>query len=148
MELNRTIREASALGQMFAQAVAAKVGLGGADLEYLDIVSMRGRMTAGELAAATGLTTGAITGVIDRLERAGFVARERDPDDRRRVFVTVRPEAMGTAAVHYRSFDEAMDTLAADYTDEQIALFLDYFSRGRDIVRNELQKAKSEPPES
>jgi DNA-binding MarR family transcriptional regulator len=141
--LSRTIREASALGQMFSEAVAAKLGLGGADVEYLDLVWLRGRLTAGELAAATGLTTGAVTGLVDRLERAGFVVRQGDPKDRRRVFVTVRPEAVGRVAAHYQSMAEAMARLAEGYSDGELAMFLDYFSKARDILRAELSKARA-----
>ncbi|MCW5718913.1 MAG: MarR family transcriptional regulator [Bauldia sp.] len=142
LALMLAIREASALGQMFSETIAAKVGLGGSDLEYLDIVAMRGRMTAGELATETGLTTGAVTGLIDRLEKAGFAVRERDPDDRRRVYVTAVPEALGRAAAHYAGLADAMDGLAERYSDAELALILDFFSRSRDIMRGELTKAK------
>jgi len=139
------IREASALGQMFTETIAAKVGLAGSDLEYLDIVAMRGRMTAGDLAGATGLTTGAVTGLIDRLEKAGFAMRERDPNDRRRVYVTAVPEALGRASAHYAGLAAAMDALAERYSDSEIALILDFFGRSREIMRNELSRAKSQP---
>lgn len=143
--LNLAIREASALGQMFSETIAAKVGLGGSDLEYLDMIAMRGRMTAGELAAATGLTTGAITGLIDRLEKAGFAARERDPDDRRRVYVSAVPEALGRAASHYEGLGTAMDRLAESYSEAELALILDFFGRSREIMRGELSRAKEAP---
>jgi DNA-binding MarR family transcriptional regulator len=140
--LNRVIREASALGQMFSEAVAAKVGLGGADLEYLDVLTMRGRMTAGDLAKATGLTSGAVTGVVDRLEAAGFVRRERDRDDRRRVFITVRHERLGKLQTFYRPLARAINALADGYSDAEIAAFLDYFTRSRDIMRSQLKRVK------
>ena len=63
--LNRTAREASGLGAIFAKAVADKLGVSQSDFECIDIIHLRGRMTAGELATASGLTTGAVTGVID-----------------------------------------------------------------------------------
>lgn len=140
-ELNRVIRESTALGQMFAAAVATRFGLSGTDLEYLDIVSMRGRMTAGELAEATGLTTGGVTGLVDRLERAGFVRRERDADDRRRVFVVADPARLAEIFPHYAGLSEAMDALTSRYSDAEVALFLDYFGRARDIMRDQLQRA-------
>lgn len=139
-QLSLVIREATALGQVFAAAVAGRVGLSASDLDYLDVVMLRGRMTAGELAAATGLTTGAVTGIIDRLERAGFVARERDPEDRRRVFVVPREERIGGAMQHYESLATAMNRLADSFSEAELALLLDYFSRSRDVMRDEIAK--------
>src|SRR5262252_9793781 len=83
------IRRTGALMQLMGQAAADRIGINATDLNCLNILSFSGQMTAGELARATGLTTASITGVIDRLEDAGFVSRERDPRDRRRVVVTI-----------------------------------------------------------
>ena len=86
------MRRSSAQGVLFGQTVANVVGISGSDLECLDFLNLEGRVTAGRLAEVTGLTTGAITGVVDRLEKAGLVRRERDPDDRRKVFIATVPE--------------------------------------------------------
>src|SRR5687768_10615436 len=82
-------REESARSVMFLQAVAGRLGLSAIELKCLDLALRAGPepLTAGRLATLTGLTTGAVTGVVDRLEEGGFVRRERDPDDRRRVIV-------------------------------------------------------------
>src|ERR1043165_7694421 len=80
--LEHGARITSAQSILFSQAVADRLKLNSSDLECLDIVMLRGPVTAGELAQATGLTTGAITGLIDRLERAGYVRRARDAEDR------------------------------------------------------------------
>src|SRR5580700_8824106 len=84
--LNLAMREASGLGVLFSQEVARRLGIASTDLECLDYLG-RGPIAAGELAELTGLTTGAITGVIDRLERAGLARRSRDVADRRKVLV-------------------------------------------------------------
>ena len=76
-ELEEAMRRSSAQGVLFGQAVANVAGISGSDLECIDILYLEGRVTAGRLAEVTGLTTGAITGVIDRLEKAGYVRRER-----------------------------------------------------------------------
>src|ERR1700743_1419267 len=89
--MEMAMREVSGLSVLHSQAMATALGINSTDLECLDLVMMRGRLTAGELAGLTGLTSGAITGVIDRLERARFVRRERAADDRRKVFVEVLP---------------------------------------------------------
>src|SRR5574342_463312 len=84
--LNGALRDVSGQGVLYSQAVAERLRINSTDLECLDHIS-RGPVTAGRLAELTGLTTGAITGVIDRLERIGLVRREHDPDDRRKPLV-------------------------------------------------------------
>src|SRR5260370_19239740 len=78
--LNAAMRDVSGQGVLYSQAVAERLGMNSTDLECLDHIS-RGPLTAGRLAELTGLTTGAITGVIDRLERAGLARRQRHPCD-------------------------------------------------------------------
>src|SRR5262252_445612 len=86
------LRRAGSVMQLLGAAAAEKIGINVTDLNCLNILALGGRMTAGDLARATGLTTASITGVLDRLEEAGFVRRERDPQDRRRVVVRLDPE--------------------------------------------------------
>src|SRR5215510_5893713 len=92
-ELEDAMRRSSAQGVLYGQAVANVAGISGSDLECMDFLNLEGRATAGRLAEVTGLTTGAITGVVDRLENAGYVRRERDESDRRKVFIVIVPEA-------------------------------------------------------
>lgn len=77
----------------FDEAICELLGVNRTDLRCLDLLSLDQPMSAGELARASGLTSGAITFVLDRLERGGFVVRRRDPDDRRRVLIEFVPEA-------------------------------------------------------
>ena len=84
------------------EAVAARLGLNGTDLRSLDLIGSEPEMTPSRLAELTGLTTGAVTGILDRLERAGFVRREADPDDRRRTLVRVDPERLAEMTALYR----------------------------------------------
>lgn len=72
---------------LLTNAIANKIGLSANEFETIDIIRNRQPITAGELARACGLTTGAITGMVDRLERKGFVKRRRDDQDRRRVYI-------------------------------------------------------------
>src|SRR5580693_5223327 len=81
------LRRAGSVMQLLGAASAERIGINVTDLNCLNILALTGSMTAGELARETGLTTASITGVLDRLEEAGFVRRERDPGDRRRVIV-------------------------------------------------------------
>src|SRR5260221_14723009 len=80
-ELEQALRKASAQGVLYSQAVAERLGINSTDLECLDIIQLRGPLTAGSLAEATGLTTGAVTGIVDRLESARVAPPERPPPD-------------------------------------------------------------------
>src|SRR3954451_13966840 len=88
-DLIASYRANSSQEAAFDAVAAARLGLSLTDLRCLDIVEGRGGVTAGELSSASGLTTGAVTAVIDRLERAGFARRVRDDKDRRKVNVEV-----------------------------------------------------------
>src|SRR5258708_23091661 len=77
-ELEHAIRRSSGVGAIFSQTVADRAGVSSSDLECLDFLNLEGRVTAGRLAEGTGLTTGAITRVVDRLEKAGLGPPQRD----------------------------------------------------------------------
>ena len=138
--LNHAMRASSGLGVVFGAAVAERLGISHRDLECLDVVAMRGRATAGELATATGLTTGAITGVIDRLEEAGFAHRERDADDRRKVHVVLSKKARGFGAAYYGPLEESVNRLIERYSDAELALMIDFFERSREVMLREIEK--------
>lgn len=141
--LNLAARQASGLGVLFGEAVAARLGINHTDLECLGMVALKDGLTAGEIARSSGLTTGAITGVIDRLERAGLVRREADPQDRRKVHVRVTPKARSADAVPYDSFGKAMDRLVENYSDAEVAMLIDYFSRAQAAILAEIEKLKA-----
>lgn len=101
-------------------AVAQAVGLGASDAQFVGLLSRHGPLTPGRLATASGLTTGTVTGVIDRLERAGFVRRERDTGDRRKVLVVLDPAAMGRLTEHYRDQGEHLDRVLATRSDDEL----------------------------
>src|ERR671932_2430246 len=94
-ELLSEVRMSHNATDRFDQAVADALGVNRTDMRCIDVLEREGPVTAGRLAEATGLTTGAITTVIDRLERAGMARRTRDPDDRRRVLVELDPGVRG-----------------------------------------------------
>ncbi len=142
--LNRTAREASGLGNVLAEANAARLGINLTDYECLDLIGLD-RVTAGDLAKATGLTTGAITGVIDRLEKAGLARRERDASDRRKVYVTMTAVARRHAAA-FTGFGAAIDRLTDNYSEAEVALLVDYFTRTRDVILREIEKLRKKPP--
>ncbi|MEA5358994.1 MarR family transcriptional regulator [Amycolatopsis sp., V23-08] len=107
-------RESSTLTVLRHARIAERMGLSGTDHKTLDLVGQAdGPLTAGRIAELTGLSTGAVTGVIDRLEKVGLVRRVRDPDDRRKVLVEVVPGAVERYAPLFQSaFDGLREMLA------------------------------------
>lgn len=86
-DFRNELMRSGTLTVLLTNAIASKIGLSASEFETIDIIRNRQPITAGELARACGLTTGAITGLVDRLQRKGFVTRRRDEQDRRRVYV-------------------------------------------------------------
>jgi DNA-binding MarR family transcriptional regulator len=151
-ELEHAVRKSSALGVIFGQTVANRVGISSSDLECLDFLNIEGRITAGRLAELTGLTTGAITGVVDRMEKAGLVRRERDVSDRRKVFIAIVPEALAKIGRFYQPLQKAVTRDWEGYTDAELKLLLRFMMQGYntmlgviDDLRSSLEKPKGRP---
>lgn len=128
--LEEAMRRSSAQGVLYGQAVANVAGIANSDLECMDILYLEGRVTAGRLAEVTGLTTGAITGVVDRLEKAGLVRRERDETDRRKVYIAVVPETAMKIGQLYVPMQQAMEKVFSAYSDEELRLLLRFANEG------------------
>jgi DNA-binding MarR family transcriptional regulator len=143
--LDRALRETSAQSVLFSQAVADRVGMNPTDLESLDILARNGPMTAGRLAELTGLTTGAITGLVDRLERRGYARRERHPSDRRSVIVKPLTEnAERDLGPAYAGMREAMEALMSRYGDEELAVILNFMTRAAAITAEQITRLRSD----
>ena|SRR5215469_4754663 len=137
------LRKTSSLMQLMMQAAADRIGLNATDLNCLNILSFSGQLTAGELAKATGLTTASITGVVDRLEEAGFVQRERDATDRRRVVVHLNlQKAFGTVAPVFAPMLADWQRVAAQYNDDELRLIVDFYGRMEQIIRAHLARLR------
>jgi len=143
--LNRAMRDASGQGVIHSQTVAERLGVNSTDLECLDFIVMRGPLTAGELAAATGLTTGAITGVIDRLEQAGFARRERDADDRRKVLVRFQPGAEKRIFPLFKPMERATAAVLQRYSDKELAFLLEFLNRLSEAANTAMAELKALP---
>ncbi|TCO60889.1 MarR family winged helix-turn-helix transcriptional regulator [Actinocrispum wychmicini] len=129
--------QAVADGILLQQAVADRLGLSLGDFKCLTVLGETGHATAGDIATRTGLTTGAVTRMIDRLERAGWVVREHDLTDRRRVIVRPVPERQAEILPLFQGMSAGWAEALADYPDEQIALVLDLFERMREVAREQ-----------
>jgi DNA-binding MarR family transcriptional regulator len=148
LELEHAMRRSSAQGVLFGQTVANRVGLSNSDMECLDFLILEGRVTAGRLAEVTGLTTGAITGVVDRLEQAGLVRRERDDHDRRKVFIAAVPENTAKIGKFYEHLQRAMLKVWDSYSDAELRLLLRFAMQGYEtmLAATEELKAMIEDP--
>jgi DNA-binding MarR family transcriptional regulator len=124
-ELVVQARKASTRAVLLHTAIADRLGLNPSDHKCADLLSSEnGVSTPGRLAELTGLSTGAVTGVLDRLERAGFVAREPDPDDRRRTIVMLTPKNMPDMARIFAPLVQGMERLCNGYSVEELTLIL------------------------
>jgi DNA-binding MarR family transcriptional regulator len=114
----------------------------------LDLLGVAGPTTAGRLAAHTGLTTGAMTAVIDRLERSGFARRVRNAEDRRCVLVEALPERLRQIELLYQPLAAAVARLNEDYGDRQLAVIVDYLSRAVTLAADHLVWLQTQVPAS
>ncbi len=132
-------RELSTAVVMFHEAVGKRLGISGTERKLLDVLGRLGPSTAGELATHTGLTTGAITGVVDRLVKAGYVQREPNPRDRRSVIVTrlANPASDRQAAEVFTPLGQAIADLSAQYQPAELAAISRYLVGLTDILREQ-----------
>ncbi|GHF42224.1 MarR family winged helix-turn-helix transcriptional regulator [Seohaeicola zhoushanensis] len=142
--LDRTIRAASAQRTLYSGVLASKLGLHQTDLECLFIITLGEKVTPGRLAQETGLTTGAITGVVDRIERAGYIRRVRDTSDRRRLFLEpVAEKIEEIRAINRRAYHAWIRDLAR-YSEEELDILLDFADRNYEAAVNATIKLRRE----
>ena len=141
----RSLGNASA---MLNHAVAERLGLDPTAWECLTLLFEHGSVTAGRLAELTGLTTGAVTGLIDRLEAAGYARRERDPKDRRRVIVALVPSALAGAMPLFAPMLAEMRVAHERYSDEEMAAIVTCLQDAADILRRHALRVRAETAEA
>lgn len=129
---------------LFHEAVGRRLGLSALDHRTLGLIERAGPLTAGALAESTGLTPGAVTGLVDRLRRLGYVRRTPDPADRRRVLISVDAEARPDSAGAFTGLSEAMAELVAKYDDTEIAAINDFVANSVAILHAETQRLSAQ----
>jgi predicted transcriptional regulator len=139
-------REFSTAVIAFHEAVAARLGMSAAEWKSLGVLEQHGPLTAGRLAELSGFTTGAITGIVDRLERAGYVRRERHPIDRRSVIIHPQrlDEVKGRVAPIFGSLAKRMVDISARYTPTQLSAVYKFFVQTTEALRSETAKLKAQ----
>jgi DNA-binding MarR family transcriptional regulator len=136
-------RDLGTAALVFHQTVADRLGLNPTDHKCLDLLHAAADPTAGDLAEWTGLTTGAVTGVIDRLEQRGFVRREAHPKDRRKVIIRTIPDRYEEVARLFSGLAEKMGKLSAGYSEAELATITDHMARSAEIFRSETQRLRT-----
>jgi len=136
--IKESLRELSSQLSLLNHHVSARVDLRDGDLACLELINRFGPLSPSALARRAGLHPATMTGVLDRLERGGWVARERDPSDRRAVAVRARRDRGAAIFRLYAGMNTAMDDLLAGYNDEQLDVLADFLRRttsaGRDAT--------------
>jgi DNA-binding MarR family transcriptional regulator len=143
-ELVDEVRRSQSATERFDQAVADALGINRTDMRCLDVLSRAGAQTAGALAAATGLTSGAMTAALDRLERAGYARRNRDPGDRRRVLVEITEKAEADGARFYAEHHELSERLYKRYSKDELELLLGWVRVGREFNEAHAERVERE----
>ncbi|GLP70626.1 MULTISPECIES: MarR family transcriptional regulator [unclassified Streptomyces] len=134
------------LGQ---QEMAQRLGLNVTDLLSFACVLKAGEdlLTAGDLAEHAHVTTGAVTGILNRLERGGYVTRVPDPNDRRRVRVAALPDAVAKVVALYQPYYDRLDAVFASYSADEIAVLHDWFNRSTNLALAYIEELRAKDAE-
>jgi DNA-binding MarR family transcriptional regulator len=132
----------------FDERLAKKLKLGRSDMRCLELIAREGPLTAGRLAEESGLTTGAVTFILDRLEEAGMVTRRRDTEDRRRVWVEIVPEARERLVGLQQPIAEEMRQVAQHFKADELALVRDFMRQAKEVFLRQVRDGRWGEPES
>lgn len=142
--LNRAVRLFIAGSSLFSQRVAEKLGLHPTDMQFLNLLELLGPLTPGVLAQCSGLSSGGVTVVLDRLERAGYIRRAHNPSDRRSVLVGIVPARQKKVAANYASVQKQFEAVLADFSEQELETVLKFFSAANEMRPQPLQGRKEE----
>jgi DNA-binding MarR family transcriptional regulator len=142
-ELIHLARAHEAANDAFDEVACQKLGINRTDLRCLNIVDNHGRMPAGRLAELSGLTTAAVTSVLDRLERAGYARRVRDQEDRRQVFVELTPLLTERAGMIWGPLGEEAMAAMARMSVEELKGVMEFFQLGIELNKRHVERVRS-----
>jgi DNA-binding MarR family transcriptional regulator len=133
-------REQGISSVLFRNAIGRKLGLNITDSECLSFLTIKGISTPTQLARYTGLTTGSVTAMLDRLEKAKFIRRKRNPKDRRGLLIEINAETAEITRQLVVGVQKAHIELIARYTDKELKTIIDFLTRFTDNVKAQTQK--------
>src|ERR1039458_1712534 len=145
-ELPRALRTFLSASDAFDEALGNVLGLNATDVRCVDLLDQYGTMTAGALASVAGLSTGAVTFLLDRLERAGFVRRRRDVEDRRRVHVELVPFARTRISELHTGLAEAWRTSAQQFSLSDLQSIIAFLQEGAKLYEAQVPVLCSQVP--
>src|SRR3954452_21567435 len=128
-EIRDYLRELRIQLSLLNYRVGSQLGLRDVDLDCLDILDAYGPLSPSELGRRAGLHPATMTGILDRLERGGWIARERDPNDRRAVLVRATRDRYAELVRLYGGMNRSMNKLLADYSDSELEVIADFMRR-------------------
>jgi DNA-binding MarR family transcriptional regulator len=131
-QIKDTLRDLHNQLSTLNRQVGVHLALKDVDMDCLDLINRHGPLSPSTLARQAGLHPATITGILDRLEKAGWIARERDPADRRAVTVRALPDRGREVYQLFAGMNSAMDSICADYDERQLALLADFLHRATD----------------
>ena len=131
--LVRAVRLFIAGSSLFSQRVSEKLGLHPTDMQFLNLLELLGPVTPGVLAQCSGLSTGGVTVVLDRLEQAGYVRRSQNPSDRRSVLVGIVPARQKKVNANYDSVQKQFEQVLIGFTDQELETSLKFFSTANEM---------------
>ena len=140
LQVTRGAREYSIGTVLFHQTVGQLLGVNVTDMKCLDIITLKGSASPMELAEHTGLSTGATTAMIDRLENAGLVVRRPHPTDRRGTIVVLSKEGTRKLPAMFASLAKAMDALVSTYSEKELKVLADFFAKVGVLWKEEREK--------
>ena len=133
-------REFSIGTVLFHRVVGQLLGVNVTDMKCIDMMTLQGSATPSQLAVHTGLSSGATTAMVDRLERARLIERKPHPKDRRGTILVLTKEAMRKLPMLFASLGDAMETLVSSYSQKDLAVLNDFFTRADLLWREERAK--------
>ncbi|GGV66386.1 MarR family transcriptional regulator [Streptomyces longisporoflavus] len=146
-EIKGALRALSLQLTVLNRQVSARLALKDVDLDCLDLINSNGPLAPTALARQANLHPATLTGILDRLERAGWIARERDPSDRRAVRIRALRDRNGELISLYAEMNSAIDTICADYSEADLALLNDFLTRATDAGQEASRNLAAPPGE-
>ena len=128
---------------MLNHRVGGRAALKDVDLDCLDVLVRHGSMSPTELSRRTGIHAATMTGILTRLERDGWIVRERAPEDRRAVVLAPVPDRVREIFGHYGGMDSALDDILGSYTDTDLAVIVDFLDRAAAAGRKATEDLES-----
>jgi DNA-binding MarR family transcriptional regulator len=140
----RLMRRHTTAAVLFHHAIAERLDLGPTDLKCLDVLRERGRLTGSQLAAITGLTSGAITGIVARLEDAGYLQREPDPADGRKQILSAALDRVSGVHAVFTSMHAELAAELRDLDTRQLAAIAEFLERSTELIHRQIGHLRSQ----